>query len=223
MVNFKILLSHRVALFQFLRANRLIVAVVQSLQYVMGIFKTNSMRDQASPAWYKRRIISKLVKEHSIDVFVETGTYLGQTISLIYTRFPNVRVKSIEVDPELFRHVSSRFRNELSGGRLELYLGDSSVVLPSVLQDEQDRLLVFLDGHFSSGITKDYSDCPLIIELQTIINSRANQYTVIIIDDVHLFDKLLDYPSWQFINEFCETHGFRWFRRGSLLVLSQTL
>jgi hypothetical protein len=205
----------------FLRANRFLVATFQTLHFLFNIFRGKKVTEISSPAWYKRYILLRLIRINHVDVFIETGTYLGQTSELIHNRFNSIQVLSIEIDEDLHRNATRRLKRELSGGRLKLILGDSSAVLLDHVGDTESRLFVFLDGHFSSGITTKYSDCPLIVELNSIINKRDRGFTLIAIDDVHYFDKRPDYPTWKFIMEFCKKHNFSWSKKGSLLILNQ--
>ena len=109
---------------------------------------------------------------------VETGTYLGGSSYLFSGVFKNVQ--TIEADPKL--HESSRAWLSSKTKNIQCHLGNSSAILSQVIEPKR-KTLVFLDAHYSTGITsKEYGICPLLGELEILINSDAN--IVIVVDDI---------------------------------------
>lgn len=80
---------------------------------------------------------------------IETGTYLGNTARRASFFFD--RVYTIEVDKTLFE----KAKNFLTSRKnVECLLGDCAVVLPELMaRCDVDRVVLFLDGHFSGGET----------------------------------------------------------------------
>lgn len=126
-------------------------------------------------------IVLELARLCGATVFVETGTFRGTTADWASNHFE--RVYTIERDEGLFR-LYSRNLPRLSG--VTPLLGDSRVVLPTLLPELADRRTIFwLDGHWSGGDTAGADDeCPLIGELA---NLYTRQEDIILIDDARLF------------------------------------
>jgi hypothetical protein len=113
--------------------------------------------------------------------FVETGTYLGETIYNMEKYFDNLY--TIEI--------SEYYYNNLNGknDKINFILGDSSKVLNELINKINTDTIFFLDGHWSSGDTgKGDKDCPLIEEI-TCINDNFRHNAIIVIDDHRLFGK----------------------------------
>jgi predicted O-methyltransferase YrrM len=115
-------------------------------------------------------------------VFVETGTFYGDTVNEALKHYN--KVYSIELSPHYYELAKQRFNSE---PRVNLLQGDSSLVLESLCKLLNEPTFFWLDGHFSSGDTaQGLKDCPLVEELKHIVN-YCKPGTVIAIDDVRLF------------------------------------
>ena len=99
------------------------------------------------PAFVKRRMLATLINALRAEVFVETGTYLGDTVAALKG---NVRaIHSIELGEKLFQDAQRRF----SGcNNVRLWHGDSGDVLPEVLSQIDGKCVFWLDGRYSAGI-----------------------------------------------------------------------
>lgn len=126
--------------------------------------------------------------------FVETGTHLGQTLTNLHSTFLNLY--SVEVSEFYF----NKAKKNLNYKNIQLYLGDSAVVLPNIIPLLKYNAVFFLDGHWSSGNTgRGEKDCPLIEEVTEIVKEFNNK-SIIIIDDYRLFGTNRN-ENWSDINE----------------------
>ncbi len=142
-----------------------------------------------APHPIKMMVVGSYLKKFSIDDFVETGTYLGDTLGYIANR--GVRCTSIELSEELFQAACRRFK---ACKNVRLVQGDSGQKLPELLNEIDRPVLFWLDGHYSSGITTSAeTHTPVIAELKAILNHSIKQH-VILIDDARCFDGTNGYP-----------------------------
>lgn len=144
------------------------------------------------PAPVKRRMLAALIDALRAEVFVETGTYLGDTVAALQDHVRTIH--SIELGEKLFRDAQRRF----SGcDNVCLWHGDSGDVLPEVLSQIEGRCVFWLDGHYSAGITaKGIEDTPILRELTHIFSADLPPY-IVAIDDARCFNGTGGYPCLQ--------------------------
>lgn len=143
-----------------------------------------------APASVKHRLIKDYAKAHGIDVFVETGTFLGDMIEAVRGRFDEVH--SIELDGKLHRRAKRRFAN---ASNVHLHEGDSGRVLPDLVAKLDRPALFWLDAHWSRGVTaRGDLDTPINSELAAVLDQDVLQHLVLI-DDARLFGIAKDYPT----------------------------
>ena len=135
-------------------------------------------------------VIKSLAIKHRITVFVETGTFIGNTLIGLKDSFD--QLFSIELDRGIYRLAKERLKNF---EHIQIFYGDSSKVLPEILRDLKTPALFWLDAHYSSGVTaKGDLQTPIMHELKAIF-SHSNKQHCILIDDVKDFNGLNDYPE----------------------------
>lgn len=121
-------------------------------------------------------------KNEKFKFFIETGTNAGFTVNNMLSHFTEIH--SIELSEEYYKSACEKFKTNKN---VKLHFGDSSVVLKDIIHEFNDNAVFFLDGHWSGGNTaKGDKDCPLLEELETIVND-FNHKALIIIDDYRLF------------------------------------
>jgi hypothetical protein len=136
-----------------------------------------------------------LIKYTSNKVFVETGSYCGDGIQLaIDCGFNNIH--SIELSEKHFKHCINRFKDN---SNIKIHRGDSSKVLFGVIENINENITFWLDGHYSCGDTAlGDKICPLLEELELIKNHHIKTHTILI-DDMRCW--LIDNPKIQFGDE----------------------
>ena len=123
--------------------------------------------------------------EHLSQTFIETGSYMGRGIQeAIKAGFENII--SIEISDKYHSICSNKFKNNKN---VEIVLGDSYKVLPSILSKINHSVTFWLDGHHSCGDTGigDFW-APLIQELESIKNHHINSHTIMI-DDMNCWEE----------------------------------
>jgi hypothetical protein len=153
--------------------------------------------------FYKRHRIKKIQKNNRFDIFVETGSFYGQMIGAVQDIFD--QVISIEIYQPLFELNDNYYKHS---NKVKIYSGDSSKVLPNVVNNFRNKSILFwLDGHYSgigTGLGSDVS--PIINELKIIFD--INPYKLcIIIDDYRLFTGNDGYPSKKDVLDLLEIYG----------------
>ena len=126
--------------------------------------------------------------------FIETGTYLGETIFSVEPLFN--KLHTIEFSEKYYNGT----KNKYNGDKINFILGDSSIEFRTLLPTLNEKCIFFLDGHWSSGDTGHAAkDCPLVEEI-TLINDLFTNEAIIIIDDVRLFG-IKGAEDWSDINK----------------------
>lgn len=125
--------------------------------------------------------IAFLRKEHSTLVFVETGTFKGATAERAASIFD--RVFTIEGSPAYYREASNKLSQFTN---IECLLGDSRLALKEVLgRIGKVAALFWLDAHWMPGSFGESAECPVLEEIQIILNGADD--SIILVDDARLF------------------------------------
>lgn len=142
-----------------------------------------------APHPLKMMVVGSYLKLFKTDDFIETGTYLGDTLG--YIAKSGARCTSVELSPELYEAARKRFNEHKN---VRLVQGDGGKILPELLKEINKPVLFWLDGHYSSGITAAAeTHTPISAELQAILGHPIKRH-VILIDDARCFDGQNDYP-----------------------------
>ena len=157
------------------------------------------------PSLVKQGVIIDYQKKYNCSTFIETGTYLGDTVEAMKTKFK--KVISIELGMDLYTNAKKRF---LCDKNVEIFHGDSGKVLPQIVLGLKDPAIFWLDGHYSAGITaKGDKICPILEELDAIFdNSNLNH--VLLIDDARDFVGEGDYPTIERLTDYIKSKNERY-------------
>jgi hypothetical protein len=131
-------------------------------------------------------------------IFLETGTLVGETTLNVQPYFE--QVYTIELSEGYYNYFNDvKIQNNYDN--IFNYFGDSSIVIPKIIEslEKKDRVIFWLDGHWSSGDTaKGEKDCPLIEECKSIDLLYKSNKGIILIDDYRLFGTNID-QDWSSI------------------------
>lgn len=144
-------------------------------------------------SWFIKNLEELNVENSKIPkIFVETGSYLGNTIQDAIDSNFYTNIHSIEISPKWYNHCRKRFENKEN---VFLHIGNSADVL-RYYDFGNEPVLFYLDAHFSGGETGGQNienGCPLLLELKSICENRKNvNGDVLYIDDMRLMGK----ASW---------------------------
>lgn len=171
--------------------HKLPTPVVTLADRALALRAYDAARPSAPPHRTRRRQLLSIVKERGHRVFVESGTYLGDTVAFLV---PHVdRIETIEIEPMLYSRAVQRFRDE---PKVTVHQGDAMVHLPRILGGITEPALIFLDGHFSGGVTgQGELKEPAVKILDDLAELSLPQGTTVLVDDVRLFGGDPEFPS----------------------------
>lgn len=151
--------------------------------------------------------------------WIESGTFQGTTTAVLESWGGNVF--TIEPEPALAAAAKERFD---SSAKVTVCEGLSEQVLPTLLATLNGELALWLDGHFSSGVTHEGPTVtPILAELAAVTHSlhRFDKVTLFI-DDVRLFVSAdtdgADYPPLGSLVRWAESSGLSWFIEHDIFV-----
>ena len=154
------------------------------------------------PHVVKQKIIREYRFKYNLNIFVETGTYLGDMIAAKKKYF--TKIYSIELSNELWQRAKKRFERHKN---IIILQGDSSLILEDVVDKLNEPALFYLDGHYSGGITAGSElGCPIKNELKAIFRSNIKKH-IILIDDARAFGSEKNYPSLSDLIHFIKSYS----------------
>lgn len=169
--------------------------------HLIDLYKIVTFKFANAPHSYtKFRSIKAYQKITRSKIFIETGTYLGVTTRRCAPLFENVY--TIELNKELANEAANFLKPKKN---VQVLHGDALDILPELLSQERvNNCLIFLDGHFSGGITACGPLPEPAIEELKIIATYKHKVNAIIIDDFRLFGKEAGFPTKFQLFEFIE-------------------
>ena len=121
----------------------------------------------------------ELFKRYANPVFVETGTYLGEGVKFaLAAGFQTIR--SVELSDKLYADNVRRFAEQPS---VKIYHGSSEEQLWNMMEGIRQPMTLWLDAHYSAGITaKGSENSPILKELRIIGRHPIKTHTILIDD-----------------------------------------
>lgn len=129
------------------------------------------------PHLVKSASIAYYQKLTGYRIFIETGTYLGETLASAAAVFE--KCYSVELSDELYRRAERKFANQ---PHIKLLHGSSAAVLPEILKLTKEPAIVWLDAHHSGGITAGEGCDPLSQELNSLLEYKEMRHAILIDD-----------------------------------------
>lgn len=134
-----------------------------------------------------------LEKYGSGDTFIETGTYIGETVDMVLTT-DFQKIYTIELNEGLYNDAVKKYENE---SRVTCFQGDSIDCLKTIVDNLDGPATFWLDAHASGPLPGGKSGgSPVLDELDIIGNSTCKEHTIII-DDCRLFGS----AEWSFVKK----------------------
>lgn len=147
-------------------------------------------------------LAARLQEADKLVAFVETGTFLGNSIAWAASRFD--QVITIEIDPGYLDRARARHAGLTN---VDFLLGDSAVQLELALARLVGPALCWLDAHAGAGFFAPEDNCPLLAELEAVMRSPHDH--CILIDDARAFvappPPPFNYRKWPPLEEIFET------------------
>lgn len=156
------------------------------------------------PPLAKRKMHLEYAERFGLRIFVETGTFKGDTVEAMRPHFD--QIYSIELSENFYEAAVKRFKGV---AKIKLLEGDSGKRMPEVVAELDAPTLFWLDGHYSGGDTAmgDLA-APVWAELKAIFSGMKHPF-VILIDDARCFTRVGDaaYPAVADIEAWLEDQG----------------
>lgn len=149
----------------------------------------------------KLTILRDYAGRFHLKVFVETGTYFGDTLDSLKGEFD--KLYSIELNKSLHKMAQRRFRSEAD--HIELIQGDSGDQLAHVMAKINQPTLFWLDAHFNEGLNAR-EDSPILRELEPIFAAKDFGH-IILIDDARWFGIAPEYPRLEKLEWYVNSTG----------------
>ena len=142
-----------------------------------------------APHPVKMLVIKSYLEKFNLNIFVETGTFMGDTLGFIAET--GCKCYSIELSDEFYINAINKFKSK---GNVSLIHGDSGEQLPKFIFDLKSPAIFWLDGHYSSGDTAlGEEHTPVSKEIKALLAHPIKEH-VILIDDARCFDGTNNYP-----------------------------
>jgi hypothetical protein len=182
-----------------------------------------------SPSFVKHAVLSR----YPTDIWIETGTYQGETTKLLSTL--SREVTTIEAQEIFYENNKIKFANN---SNIQALFGKSADLLETIVENYVKKgttnINLFLDAHYSGGRTYgELKEPPVLAELSIISKFLPNLKNVyIFIDDFRLFGDFFDssftnsdsafYPTKNYLVEFATSNNMSWDIDQDMFILKKS-
>lgn len=149
--------------------------------------------------------------QYGTKVFVETGTYRGDTVKAMLKAGLFDQVHTVDIYRDRVNNARKRF---CSFPYVKCWHGDSAEILPRILSGITQPALFWLDAHHSGKqiARKKIIETPLVAELTAVLQQSHEH--IILIDDANYYrkfgEKLPDYPTISDIESLVDKYHPDW-------------
>lgn len=127
------------------------------------------------------------------DTFIETGTYIGETVDMIL-KTDYKTIHTIELNDDLYKDAVNKYKNV---DRVNCWHGDSIDCLKTIVENLEGPATFWLDAHASGNLVGGKSGGSPVLDELDIIGSHSCKEHTIIIDDCRLFGS----DEWSFVKK----------------------
>lgn len=154
---------------------------------------------------HKRELLLEYAEDHDLRIFVETGTYKGDTVKFMLDTGHFDQIHTIDVYTDRVDAAQKRFE---AFDNVHCWRGDSGKEMPKILDYVTGPALFWLDAHHSGGQiarSKGLINTPIIAELEYVLEHEYANRHVVLIDDTRYFEefggKYEGYPTEDEVRE----------------------
>lgn len=156
----------------------------------------------------KIRTLKEYINKYKPNVFIETGTYHGETSWMLKDSFTIVH--TIEIEPELYEKAVSKFANT----NVVCHLGNSADIIPMIIKGLDEPALFWIDAHWcGEGDAPMDRQSPVVGELDAILSHPIRH--IVLIDDARYFGGIAErdtekegYPDQDWIQAKANQYGY---------------
>ncbi len=155
-------------------------------------------RPSRSPHLLKQKVVQEYGEKFALKTLVETGTYYGEMVAAMKGRFD--RIYSIEFVPELADRAKRKFARD---AHVQIFCGDSRVVMPEVLALLKGPALFWLDAGYYGWVGIRTNEQRLSAELEMILSHPFPH--MILLDDARGLTGRDGIPSVEDVKNYVES------------------
>lgn len=160
-------------------------------------------------SYSKYRNLRAVQRRTGAHMLIETGTFLGVTTNRCSPHFE--RIYTVEIEPNLAAQAKAFLSRHT---HVDVVVGDADVEVRRLFNEKKiQNALIFLDGHFSAGLTGSADNPEPAVSILEFLSLHAGQIAGIVIDDYREFGTQTGWPTkWQLTKtaeELFSPKGFR--------------
>lgn len=155
-------------------------------------------RPSRSPHLLKQKVVQEYGEKFGLKTLVETGTYYGEMVAAMKGRFDHIY--SIEFVPELADRGQRKFARD---PHVQIFCGDSRVVMPEVLALLEGPALFWLDAGYYGWVGMEIDKQRLSAEMEMIL--RHPYPHVVLLDDARCLTGQNGIPTVSDVKSYIES------------------